>query len=285
MMRPSSRPRLGRALLVGTLGAVATRLASSTLASRPPGGAARWTRANHAGAPVSLLEGPAYVAGVTVASAPAGPAAVVAALGGGAVGVVDDLAMDATDKGFRGHLSALRHGRVTTGSVKIVGMALTGVVAVVLAERGSERRDPSGVSLLVDTLVDTLVGGALVAGAANLVNLFDLRPGRALKVVVLTGVPLALGGPRSLAAAAAAGAALGALPEDLDGRSMLGDTGANAAGAVLGTALVGALGRRGRMAVLLGIAGLTAASEKVSFTRVIESTPVLRELDAWGRPT
>jgi hypothetical protein len=280
-MHPASRPGPGRAFLIGALGAVATRLASSALASRPPGGAARWTRTNHAGAPVSLLEGPAYVAGVTVASAPAGPAAVVAALGGGAVGVVDDLATDATDKGFRGHLSALRRGRVTTGSLKIVGMALTGVVAVALAERGGERRDAPVSSLLVDTLV----GGALVAGSANLVNLFDLRPGRALKVVVATGLPLALGGRRSLAAAAAAGAALGALPEDLRGRSMLGDAGANAAGAVLGTALAGSLGRRGRVAVLLGIAGLTAASEKVSFTRVIESTPVLREVDAWGRPT
>jgi hypothetical protein len=45
-------------------------------------------------------------------------------------------------------------------------------------------------------------------------------------------------------------------------------------------------GRRGagvRAAVLAGLAALTLASEKVSFTRVIERTPVLRELDALGR--
>ena len=64
---------------------------------------------------------------------------------------------------------------------------------------------------------------------------------------------------------------------------MLGDTGANSAGALLGAALVQRSGRRGRWAALGVLAALTLASEKVSFTKVIESTPVLRELDAWGR--
>jgi hypothetical protein len=65
--------------------------------------------------------------------------------------------------------------------------------------------------------------------------------------------------------------------------AMLGDTGANAAGALLGTAFLQRAGRRGRLVALVVLAGLTLASEKVSFTRVIESTPVLRELDALGR--
>jgi hypothetical protein len=65
---------------------------------------------------------------------------------------------------------------------------------------------------------------------------------------------------------------------------MLGDTGANAAGALLGTALLARTGRRGRLVSLAALVALTLASEKVSFTRVIESTPGLRELDAWGRP-
>jgi UDP-N-acetylmuramyl pentapeptide phosphotransferase/UDP-N-acetylglucosamine-1-phosphate transferase len=64
---------------------------------------------------------------------------------------------------------------------------------------------------------------------------------------------------------------------------MLGDTGANAAGALLGTALLQGTGRRGRLVALSVLTALTLASEKVSFTRVIESTPVLRELDALGR--
>ncbi len=74
------------------------------------------------------------------------------------------------------------------------------------------------------------------------------------------------------------------LGPDLAGRAMLGDTGANAAGALVGTALLERSGRRGRVVALVVLAGLTLASEKVSFTTVIESTPGLRELDAWGRP-
>ena len=65
---------------------------------------------------------------------------------------------------------------------------------------------------------------------------------------------------------------------------MLGDCGANALGALLGTALAARTGLTGRLAALTVIAGLTAASERISFTQVIARTPVLRELDEWGRP-
>ncbi len=78
------------------------------------------------------------------------------------------------------------------------------------------------------------------------------------------------------------GAALALLPEDLGERAMLGDAGANALGALLGATAAG-LSRPVRIAVLAGIAGLTAASEKVSFTKVIARTPALNWLDMLGR--
>jgi UDP-N-acetylmuramyl pentapeptide phosphotransferase/UDP-N-acetylglucosamine-1-phosphate transferase len=85
------------------------------------------------------------------------------------------------------------------------------------------------------------------------------------------------------AAAAPAGAALGLLPADLGERAMLGDTGANALGALLGMATAATLPRPARLAALAAILALTAASEVVSFTRVIERTPALRWLDMLGR--
>ena len=262
-------------------GAVAGALAASALRllrHRPPGGATTWDRTNHAGRTVTLLEGPAYAVGAAGASAllGAGPGPVVAAVASAGLGALDDLAGDSSSKGFKGHLGALARGEVTTGAVKIVGLGIAGLVSAALIDRGSRCRGiPGG--------VDTLVGGAVVAGSANLLNLLDLRPGRALKATILFGV-LTTTSPRSAAAAgAAAGAAVGLLGPDLSGEAMLGDTGANSAGALLGAALVQRTGRRGRWVALGVLTALTLASEKVSFTKVIESTPGLRELDAWGR--
>ncbi|GAA4413723.1 hypothetical protein GCM10023168_36730 [Fodinibacter luteus] len=261
-------------LAAGLLAAGGSHVAYRVLTSRV--GSARWQRTNHAGDPVTLLEGPAYVAGAALGAATCGPAGAVAALGAGAFGALDDLAGDGASKGLRGHLGAAAQGRVTTGLVKIVGIGATGLVAAVLADRGR-----AGVPSF-----DTVVGGAVVAGAANLANLLDLRPGRAVKATVLAASPLVLSGHAgaSRGAAAAAGAGLGVLAPDLAGRAMLGDTGANAAGALVGVALLGHTGRVGRLVALAVLTALTLASERVSFTRVIESTPGLRELDAWGRP-
>jgi len=64
---------------------------------------------------------------------------------------------------------------------------------------------------------------------------------------------------------------------------MLGDAGANALGALLGLAAARSLPRSARIGLLAGIAALTVASERVSFTRVIEATPPLRWLDLLGR--
>jgi UDP-N-acetylmuramyl pentapeptide phosphotransferase/UDP-N-acetylglucosamine-1-phosphate transferase len=254
-------------------------LAARLLRTAPPGGRDRWTRANHAGRPVTLLEGPEYVLGATAGSLLSGSGAgAVAVVAAGVVGALDDLAGDASSRGLRGHLAALRRGQVTTGVVKVVGLGVTGAVAAALTDAGQRH---SLAERPLSRLADVVVAAGVVAGTANLVNLLDLRPGRALKVTSMIAAPLALAGSR--AAPAALGSALASLGDDLKGVSMLGDTGASAAGALLGVALLEQLGRRGRLAALGVLTALTLASETVSFTRVIESTPVLRELDGWGR--
>jgi len=290
-------------VVTGAASAAAARAAYRALRQYPPAGQQTWTRTNHRGELVTLLEGPAVavgaitaeVIGAAVAARMSGrrgksqlqissertvgshASLAMAVAGGGALGfgVLDDLAGSGKRRGLKGHLGALAHGEVTTGSVKLAGLAATGL---------------AGGLLLGGRRSDVLVNAGLIAGGANLLNLFDLRPGRAVKVAALSAGLIAAGGAgrpdRSAGLAAVAaplGAGLALLPEDLAERAMLGDAGAHALGAMLGAAAAGSLPRSARAGLLAGIVALTVASEKVSFTKVIEATPMLRRIDMLGR--
>lgn len=190
----------------------------------------------------------------------------------GLLGLFDDLAGSADHRGFSGHLRALARGRITTGGLKVLG---GGAVAMIVA--GAV--DPD---LPLRFVVDTL----LIALSANLGNLLDRAPGRAIKgtalaggVLVLTHLPYPpFGLPVVL------GAALGLLWFDLREELMLGDAGANALGAAVGIAVVVGCAPNVRLAVLLAVLALNVASERVSFSAVIERWPPLRFLDRLGRP-
>lgn len=242
--------------------AAATGAAVRWLRQNPPGGSQRWERTNFAGGQVSLVGGPAAVAGLVAGALTQGRASTAVGLSAvGTVGVYDDLYGEPTTKGVRGHLGALRSGVVTSGAVKIGVVSLAGL----LIARGEARS--SGLGLLRD--------GALVAGAANVVNLFDLRPGRAYKVAAPVGL-LPGGGP-------IAGVLSAAIADDLSGRTMLGDCGSNALGAAAGAALVRDLPPTARWLGLVAAVGLTFASERVSFSALIEQHPVLDRIDRAGR--
>src|SRR5699024_8971506 len=76
-----------------------------------------------------------------------------------------------------------------------------------------------------------------------------------------------------------------ALPADLRERGMLGDAGANVLGAAVGAAATRRLSAPSRLTVLASVVALTLASERISFSAVIERTPALRALDRLGRRT
>jgi UDP-N-acetylmuramyl pentapeptide phosphotransferase/UDP-N-acetylglucosamine-1-phosphate transferase len=200
-------------------------------------------------------------------------AVLFAVFGFGFLGLVDDLTAYGDDRGFKGHFSALREGRVTTGMLKLVGG--TSIAVVLVATHGFK----SGRTVVVDAL--------LIALAANLGNLLDRAPGRTIKFGLVAYVPIALaigGAPIGIAIAPVMGAAFGLLGDDVRERVMLGDTGANVIGAVLGLAVV--LGSRDsiRLGVMLTLLALNVAAEMVSFSRVIDAVPLLRWFDRLGRP-
>lgn len=295
--------------------------------------ASQWERTNFHGVTVSLRGGVA-MAGASVASAAVASAlsdqpraalgGVVASLGGGLAGYIDDVDQGAHDggkvaKGLKGHLGALAHGQVTTGVIKIAGIGASALAASALV--GSKATSVGG------KVADLALNTVLIAGTANLANLLDLRPGRALKATVLVAAPLsyfscaaaktpasgasvtsatasvtsgasgaASATPAAPASASGASAqrllasglnaaAITALVEDLQETTMLGDTGANAAGALLGTSLAANDSWKLRLGTALGVVGLILASEKVSFSKVIAANPALNWLDQlWRRP-
>lgn len=295
--------------------------------------ASQWERTNFHGATVSLRGGVA-MAGASVASAAVASAlsdqpraalgGVVASLGGAVAGYIDDVDQGAHDggkvaKGLKGHLGALAHGQVTTGVIKIAGIGASALAASALVGSKATSVGAKAADLVLNTV--------LIAGTANLANLLDLRPGRALKATVLVAAPLsylscagakapasgasvtsatasvasgASGAPSATPAAPASAsgasaqrllasglnaAAITALVEDLQETTMLGDTGANAAGALLGTSLAANDSWKLRLGAALGVVSLILASEKVSFSKVIAANPALNWLDQlWRRP-
>jgi hypothetical protein len=161
------------------------------------------------------------------------------------IGAADDR-WSGPERGFRAHLRA----GSTTGVLKLAGIPLVGLLRT-----------------------RSLSGGLLVGLAANALNQLDTRPGRALKAYLLAA--LALDAPK--------GKAVLLLPYDLREVAMLGDSGSNALGALLGLKSVSRLTDRGRWLAIGALAGLTLLGERRSLGSLIERTPVFRDIDALGR--
>jgi UDP-GlcNAc:undecaprenyl-phosphate/decaprenyl-phosphate GlcNAc-1-phosphate transferase len=268
-------------VLAGTMvGVVSGRLWASFVLEKPN---PRFLRTNVSGLQVPAVLGLALVGAglgglgavlildraLDVVSVRVALAVALLLMAAGSAGLADDLRGDESDRGFTGHLSAAAKGKITGGLIKIAGVGVAGLAAGWLVADG----------------LDIVVCGVIVALTANLVNLFDRAPGRAVKVSLLLAAPLLVFGPGAWAVAAAGvvGAAAGLLPLDLGERGMLGDSGANALGATLGLGLFLAPADRGRIAALVVLAGLTVASELWSFSAVIERVSWLRAADRWGR--
>lgn len=186
-----------------------------------------------------------------------------------AAGYYDDRRGDEQERGFHGHLAAARDKRLTGGAIKIFAGAVGGILA------GAALADGWAV----------LVTAALVALAANAVNLLDRAPGRAGKAALLVWLPLLVWGDAVWGAASAGllGALAVCLVFDLRARAMLGDAGANLLGAVLGLGVSVSLAPLGRAAALLALLAFNLASEKWSYSAIIERMRVLSALDRLGR--
>lgn len=187
----------------------------------------------------------------------------------GFAGIIDDFLGNHQSKGFKGHMLNLMKGNLTTGGLKAV---IGGAVSLAIGLQFST----SFWELILNTLI--------IALTANLINLLDTRPGRAIKgFVILTLVALSVGRlpPVHLIVL---GALAAYFPVDLKAQGMLGDTGANFIGIILGTSLaVSADSMITKLIWLILFLGLNVLSERYSFSKIIENSRLLRYFDVLGR--
>ncbi len=200
---------------------------------------------------------------------------VVYLLGVALLGLLDDsLGLGSTPdtpRGWRGHARALFRGDLSTGVVKAVG-ALA-LAAYVVTGTGNEWP-----AYLVDV--------ALLLLVTNSFNLLDLRGGRVEKALVLALAMFCLIGwtvaPLELMGIFIGPFVIGAL-FTLREKAMLGDTGANLAGAVIGIIFLTQLDPTGRLISLGAFLALTVYAEFFSISKTIDRLPPLRFIDSLGR--
>lgn len=196
-------------------------------------------------------------------------------LGVALLGLLDDMlgrgGADDTPRGWRGHARAVASGRLSTGAIKAAGAFGLAAFAV----SGLGREWPGYLADLALLLLTT-----------NLLNLLDLRPGRVEKAlaILLAGVCLAAttAYPLELLGIFIGPVLVGAILT-LRERAMLGDAGANLAGAIAGVTLIVALGDDARLVALAIVAALTVYGEFHSISAAIERILPLRMLDRIGR--
>jgi UDP-N-acetylmuramyl pentapeptide phosphotransferase/UDP-N-acetylglucosamine-1-phosphate transferase len=188
-----------------------------------------------------------------------------AGVGFGVLGLIDDRWGTPEFKGLRGHLGALKNGRLTTGLLKAIGgLALAGVL---------------GWALYRDWRA--LPAAALIALCANLMNLLDLRPLRTLKAFWALTIPLLAFAPPVLWWTASLTVAY--CPLEIKRRTMLGDTGANLLGGLLGCAAAAVLPPLAQAILVLLLAAFHAWAERHSLTAWIAAHAWARSIDEWGR--
>ncbi|MGL5755072.1 MAG: glycosyl transferase [Paraclostridium sp.] len=186
------------------------------------------------------------------------------------VGILDDIIGNRDVSGLKGHFKSLLKGNLTTGGFKALFGGFVGLTISVAISKN-----------IVDIVINTLI----IALSTNLMNLLDLRPGRAIKVYLAIALVLILtlvGYPKGLL--------LILLPsvlvyfiDDLKARAMMGDTGSNVLGISIGILVAIGYARPIRLGWLVFLVFIHILTEKYSLTKIIENNKALNFIDKLGR--
>ncbi|MCX6343595.1 MAG: hypothetical protein NT018_00810 [Armatimonadetes bacterium] len=187
-----------------------------------------------------------------------------------ALGAADDIFGNRDVGGFKGHFKKLLLERqLTTGAFKAIGGGCVGIAAGWFVSGGNP--------------VKWALAALLIPLASNILNLFDLRPGRAVAVfffglgVTCIRAGAQLAAPWLIGSIAIVAMAFGVL--DSRAKAMMGDSGSNALGAAMGLAMVTNTGIVFQISAIIIIVAIHLYSEKRSVSALIERNPVLKSID------
>ena len=185
-------------------------------------------------------------------------------------GALYDLIGNRNVSGLKGHFKSLFKGELTTGGFKALFGGFVGLVVSVCIS-----------SSIVDIIVNTLI----IALSTNLMNLFDLRPGRAIKAYLVIMIPIyiTLTGYTKVFPLLILPNVLAYFNTDLKARGMMGDTGSNVLGISIGVLMALGYGIKVRLAWLVFLILMHLITEKFSLTKIIEKNRVLKFIDNLGR--
>lgn len=186
------------------------------------------------------------------------------------VGILDDIIGNRDVSGLKGHFKSLFKGSLTTGGFKALFGGFVGLIISISISKN-----------IVDIGINTLI----IALSTNLMNLLDLRPGRAIKVYLLLSIVIFLtiiGYPKGLLLLIVPSVIV-YFSHDLKARAMMGDTGSNVLGISLGILVAMGYNLNVRIGWLLFLIFIHILTEKYSLTKIIEKNKFLNFIDKLGR--
>ena len=185
-------------------------------------------------------------------------------------GIIDDTIGNRDVSGLKGHFKSLFKGTLTTGGFKALFGGFVGLIISVSISKD-----------IIDIVVNTLV----IALSTNLMNLFDLRPGRAIKVylVIMITIFFTLSGYIQILPLLILPNVLAYFNFDLKAKAMMGVNGSNVLGISKGILMVLGYTLKVRIVWLVFLVLIHLLTEKFSLTKIIEKNKVLNFIDRLGR--
>ena len=134
-------------------------------------------------------------------------------------------------------------------------------------------------------IYDIVINTLIIALSTNLMNLLDLRPGRAIKGYLVISIVLlfTLGEYTRNLLLLIFPNVIAYFNQDLKAKAMMGDTGSNVLGISIGILFVMGYSLKVRLIWLAFLIFIHILTEKYSLTKIIESNKFLNFIDKLGR--